>query len=447
MNQILSVRNFPKAYTSNIIKNIDLVRFDKNDNLFPVGSLSYRFAKYPADIDVMEFYKDCCTVEEVANKMAVKIRNTVSNIIKSSLHYVIELKVGFDERYNINIGVLQNDIYDPNTKEITEKLQFWDKNKLMDSKDISFIKNLLFNSQKNGLTYDKINDIIRKYKIIRWSDVDILKGYKILPLGIKKTLVDALQQNSMVKMDVVGYVDGKFLEISNILFLIVTTADSPNGYYIINFGVPYTDHFFQDELFDQIPKEIEKLFYSKFYYSPFKGLKRLFSFARQHQNIQLAENLKDILNGDVSLAYQLKSEVETLLLLYEKLKNIPISFIDEQVNFIKLRISNILSFDNRQLDLFYNLFNSYFKNKNHNNSIHVLEIIKDILKKFCNLMAVDFLEKNGMYPINRNFLPKKLSYLSTNFNHNIMTEMLGVDIRNINIPQYIYEYSVNLIKP
>ena len=242
--------------------------------------------------------------------------------------------------------------------------------------------------------------------MIRWSSHEILQGYKNLPGGVICKFLDALKQKSHVKIDMIALINGKFIEVTNFFFLIL---EKPNEEpYIINFGAPYTEEFFIKRM-ESLTVEIEKLFYSAYYFAPFKGTKRLWALSRHNKDAYMISLLEPFISGRISLLYQLKSEIDTIINVLERVNNIPEMAIYHQVQEIKSRIAYVLEIQDKQ-EIYYDLLNSYNLDSPRSLNIDVLKKVYDMMVKDINFYTIKYLHHVGLLPIPKKYLPSHLSY-------------------------------------
>jgi hypothetical protein len=89
---------------------------------------------------------------------------------------------------------------------------------------------IYFSEFKAGLDYRFPED--RNKYIIRWSSNDVLAGLKILDGGVVKTLVDALDDPTVVKFDIWAPIEGRYVEVSN--FMILQMVDKDGNVTFLN---------------------------------------------------------------------------------------------------------------------------------------------------------------------------------------------------------------------
>ena len=400
------------TYPKSIINEIKLISASVEGNpsvttdTTPFGSLVYRLQKYPGDIDVIENFTACCSVEDVVNKFALAFQKVVKRIKSSKLHYYSESKIGLDRRYEIEIGHLINGKYqpDPNLKKNVYALY---EHELLPENEVIDIDKVLSKSNLNSDDYDIIHSIIRNHYVIRWKSEDILRGYIILTGGKKMTLKEALHIDAVIKIDEITLVNGRFIEVTNIFFLAYV---SPNGTIVhINEQTnPNRD----------LPIEIEKLYFSNMWYSPFKMVKRMFSLARSRYNAKIDPELyKDVLvklfpliTGNSSLLYQIKSELDTIVVILERIRNPPMRTIHKQIDEMKLRLSTALEIPEKRLSELNMLIDIITSTNDAIVIIESIEKINKYLKKRINFDTIVYLDNVGLNPLPNFMLPEDHKY-------------------------------------
>jgi len=410
-DELLSIRSYPESYTPQIIKNIELLSFS-DEGAHPFGSYIYKIQKYPGDIDLVESFEECCSIKDVIKKFAKKLQKVVAKLVKMRKHYVTEIKAGEDLRYDINIGKLNEGIFflaNQKRDEIYNHTQLLFQKGLLNKNEIKII-NAILNKKNRDLNqddYDILYNLFREHKIIRWSDKEILQGYKILPGKKKITLQEALSMKGHVKIDMIVDINNKFTEMTNFLFLIVKKMDGKK--YVINLGQKYTDDLIEKRIERELPIEIEKLFYSVYYYNPFKGVKRLWALARHYGDYTMIDKLKGFISGNISLLYQLKSEIENIIVLLKRLKTPPKVGINNQIQDIKSRLVYVLQISDDELML-DKLFNNAYETKNIGLKIELLNKIKKYMIVHINYFTMEFLNSVGIDQLKYPYILRNRAY-------------------------------------
>lgn len=409
---LLSTRAYPESYTPQIINNIELLSFS-DEGATPFGSYIYKVQKYPGDIDLVEKFEDCCSIDDVVNKFAKRFQQIVKSIIKLKKHYMTEAKIGEDNRYEVGIheiGFLRRGSYyiNDNTKanlvEVANELL---SNGLLPKEEYEIIMRIVNKDYPTVNDHDILYNLFREHKVLRWSDKEILDGYKILPGNIKITIREALKHKGHVKIDMITDINNKFIEMTNFLFLIENKPDGKK--YAINLGKPYTQELIQKRIETELPKEIEKLFFSAYYYNPFKGVKRLWALARHYKDYTMIDKLKPFISGNISLLYQLKSELENIMVLLKKLKSPPKVGINNQIQEIKSRLVYVLEVGDDELYL-DDLFNKATASNERYEKLELLGKLKKYMVAHINYFTMEFLHSIGIDSLRPPYVPNDPDY-------------------------------------
>ena len=148
---------------------------------------------------------------------------------------------------------------------------------------------------------------------IRWTPKQISNGFN------KKSLEDALKDNTLIKLDYAVKLGNSFFENS------------------IIFYTKYQTESTKKEVENELEEEITE--YSKD--NSMKSLKRLFSLLKlQNKNKPLQNKLITFFNSDVGLANKIKNDLELLELIISKHK-LSLEEIIETTQMIKERLSTI----------------------------------------------------------------------------------------------------------
>jgi hypothetical protein len=187
-----------------------------------------------------------------------------------------------------------------------------------------------------GLTFDKkpINNYITDFKCgidsnnesLHWTKKEVLNNKKLLLNKSYITLEEAIQQKSTIKIDVISYINNTFIEISE-------------NYYI---KLKNNSNFNEKELNEtniiNSIKESEKEELKDDNFN--KALKRQFSwrYAKNKDDPKLKE-LEQFFNSDIGILNKTRSDLDVLILLLEKVKDINIDQILNAVDIMKYNIS------------------------------------------------------------------------------------------------------------
>lgn len=348
MNNLFETKNkivYPKILND----EIKLLSFNKNDSKL-IGSASYKIQKYPADIDLYEEIKICCSKEEAIEYFYLGIKNIVNRIRILRNHWVIEVKCGIDNRYVMdeNMSINQKIMYIHSIKNILSETDY--KNMI----------ELLELSKSDNRMNEILDELIRKYKIIRWSSSDIEAGVKIKN-GKKFYLKDCIDTHSPINIEIIAVINNKFSDLSN-FFVLVFHDKLTDKDYVINFP---QDYLTEGTKFtrDGLKQGINKVLFSNINKDVFKGVKRMFSLARISNDKQLLNKIKPIISSDLSELSQIKSELGTINEILNFTDSIPYNVLYSQLDSIKWRIGGNLELDNDQILFLSEIINNIINNK------------------------------------------------------------------------------------
>lgn len=420
-----------EAYSQEVLKEIKLISFRKTKvkcdpntevGAVPFGSYIYRIQKYPGDIDLIEEFTNCGTIESLIKKFIKALRRVITEIKKTKTHYFTEFKAGLNDYFNPkNIGTLTDGFFDENKEKIRRYLENDDEHQFFSSSERAILEKIY--RHENPLTeddYDKGFNALRNHYILRWTEDEIMEGKK-RHFGRTNQTITTLQSalsrgfpNNHVKIDMVAYIDGRFIEITNFMMLAIKKDDT---YYSINVD-PYIN-----DVVKALPREVEKLYFSNYYFSPFKCLKRMFSLTRNmringignHNEIdRIFTSLIGIISSNISEMYQIKSEIDTISLLLMKLKTPPKTYINKALDHMKLRISKIVQFSDIEveimLEIIDEIINLPFSKSTQIEKFDDLTILSSFINKFIKAYSLAYMQQEGLNPPPRILLPEKRTY-------------------------------------
>jgi hypothetical protein len=275
----------------------------------PFGSAVYKAQPFPGDLDLEETVELCCSPEAAALKMAGYLTKITQKVLNQSGYFFSEIKAGLDHAYDWNLGYLQNGQFfefDPN--EIRQENEDLYQAGISDDKFYNEVKDLLM-SKMTIDNYNVLKELLRQKQVLRWDAKEILQGYKELSAGRKVSLPKALLDKTMVKIDVLAPLEGRYMEVTN--FFVVEVYDE-DGKKIGNLNLEGD----RGQNFEKNIKEnIEKLYYNKVFFNPFKMAKRIWSTARAQNDNKILKIFTPLIRSNISLLYQIKSDIDVLMTL------------------------------------------------------------------------------------------------------------------------------------
>lgn len=403
-NQLLEIKN-PKSYSDDLNYVIEVISYDKNND-YLYGSFNYPVLRYPGDIDTFENYVICCTRKKAIDHLVNAIKTIVRKIEVTPLFYYSESKIGQDLRYDINLDFLiDRKLHIDGFKNLGETMKEYKSKGLLNNEEIKELSDNVFSiietkeneEYQRQYHYDTIFNIFRKRFILRWSKEEILANKKKLPGDKEITLYEAIDTGkSVIKIDVFAPTDGKYIEYINFMLLKQKTKD---GKYvkISDFGT-----------IDTLLIDANKMIDTKYYYKPMKAAKRLYSASRFFKDYKMMRQLLPLLNSEAALLYQIKSEFETLILMFEKIKKLPKKTKDiilSQLNTTKSRLAYISTINFDQDDV-YDMIDLIIKDIDKLSHEDIVLLLGQISKKFLKLSnnyAYKYLEDNKIIPLNKKY--------------------------------------------
>lgn len=390
------IENRPReSYPQNLLNEFALITINK-DNYMVIGSASYKIQKYPSDLDLLEVIELCCSETTVVKYFITHFKKIVKNILNKRTHYFIEVKCGLDDRYILDPGPYNQGHFQI-LPEFIEAMANLHADNLLSDEEWTIISEINNKQNANQLDYEIIFKLLRNRYIIRWSAKEILAGFKILPGNIKLTLDNAVRQKSQINIEIISLINGKFTDESN--FFILAYKDQQDNTFMINLPQAAAIEGSQ-YVIDGLKASIEKLYFSKLDFNPFKMCKRIWSLARLQHDEFLIKKMLPIITSNISFASQVKSYIGTLIKLIEKTKSPPYISIFKELQNMKTDITNILQIGNTaELNIDKKIDSiSNYKGKSRGHIIEVLKSLKRYLDNKVNKVTIEYLKSINFVP-------------------------------------------------
>lgn len=343
------------AYSGQTMAKIRMLSYREDEPTNIIGSYSFRSGKYPGDIDAMNTVEDLHVQGEwiqaydtrrgrrgLVASFVTRLQEIVKAVVEAKTTFYLEVKAGYDWKVLEQlspIGSMLEGRFVP-ASDLRAKIAFARGRGFITDEEAAKMIGMLERGTPFGNAsirlgaqeYDYITNTLRKGYVLRWGPEEIAAGVKLKGVGQGTALADAVytpgRPPSLVKIDVISRVNGRFMEISNFFLLRVELLPYQRGgaeeeyRYITN--VPNIE----DVTFD-----VEKMLFSPMWYNPYKAIKRMFVFARAKfmkerdtQFVGFLEAALPFINGDEAVLYQVKGELETLVKL---IKDFPSSVFKE----------------------------------------------------------------------------------------------------------------------
>ena len=295
-----------------------------------IGSSQYRGMLFTTDYDITS------KLEGRAEILADHFKKVMQSIPKKS-YYFMDFKCGLDKRF----------IFDFDKDNLDKYLQ--------NPQIPKAYKEEIMNA-----TGEEQVKLIRDLFILRWSPHDITRGYVLLIDGKHYSLEEALEDDTIIKLDIIIPVGDRFAEVSENYYY----KQSPT-----------------ESITKQLADDIEKYKHK----NSMKSLKRLYSILQKvNPNDSRLTILRDFFNSEIGLINKVKNDLELLLTLTDKH---PISFdkITSNVQILKENLSNTTLVSPTKIKLLNTIKPLNFRN--------IIQSIIDYLLDIMNPVAKTLLKK------------------------------------------------------
>jgi hypothetical protein len=366
------------SYPDYALENFHLVSINQ-DNAMPIGTYSYAYTMYPSDYDVFEQISKGHNTDEVVDFFERSLKHLIQNIMSKQYYWILEVKVGIDDRYNFKIT----------DKDAMIRIRCLMNHALFTNEDIK-----IFSEGDEELS----NELLRKYSVLRWSPQEILDGQKLLPGHKYISLNHAIRAKSQINIEIIALINNKFTDLSN--FFVLTYTDKLGNEHAINLSqdsITNFTKFFQNNL----KSNIKKLYYSPYNKDYYKLIKRYWSYGKFTKDKQLINKILPIVNSKIALAGQKRSELKTLMNLvkHTKLHGIPLNVFHNQIENIKASLSSLIEIGFDILDqINHDLDEIVYGQLEPSQIINILEKVKDLLDRYVSKSTLAYLKKVKLAP-------------------------------------------------
>jgi len=325
-------------YTDDEKQFMELIKIKHDSVMIPIGSFTQKIQSKPSDIDINQII---IINNNSIDQFIIDLQNIIININVTPNVYFSDFKAGIDERF-------------PDVKD--------------------------------------------KY-ILRWSPEEIITGYKILDGNIKMTLKEALQMKSIVKLDIIIFINDRFIEESTFYILVNVSGEEQ---HFINLPDNYFELFIgalKNDIYKYSQADTFKLL---------KSVKRMWSLARIKKDIEMLRKLSPMITSNLFLLSQINADLETMGLLADKVDNPPIKLLLKAINLIGKNLSTIADIDlddNKIINILNNIKILLTDGYNNEEFEKLLSMLHDYLLDVINKETVEYMEQNNLLPIPDDYLP------------------------------------------
>lgn len=388
MNPLIKTKNYPLNYSDEVVDVIAMMSISNSSQI--VGSMALKSQQYSGDYDLIEIVNEKYKSKDTALNAYVKtFQSKIIKMLDTKDIYIGDIKAGLVEDWIVipeKAQIKNGRIINFNKMESLKKLDTLKKDNVITGDEYNYTKKML--SKK--LTIDTFLQMKKeiRFHIVRWTPEEVLKGVVVLRNKKKMTLKEAFSSNSVIKLDIVAYINGRFSDFSNI--------------YILKYnGIPINNVDLNEQ--SSIKQDLMYFLSSDNYY---KAFKRLFSLVRKEgvgngsQQGDLLQKLTTMFNSDLGRLYLLKTDIETLIFLLDNFKNISPEKLRYELNQFRVRLGNIYSIDkvgtDKELESLKKLtqlptLTAGLKNK--------LELLREKYTTILNKETLNYAEENSLLPI------------------------------------------------
>jgi len=423
------------------------------------GSTRWKVHTYPGDIDMFQRYRiKAPTANDAYNRFIDDLVSTMNNIKMQNDLFLADAKVGFDVRFNkfvASLGQLKTKYVHPEYIEFFEKdipgynpnVAYQELTKLqsiMKPEDYLNVVNLFKNSgtspKMTGKLYADVYSIIRKYHVLRWTIDEIINKQKNLN-GAVINLFDCVQHDTIIKFDLWGKFNGRYTEITNILYIIWVNP-AGNETVLSSKMTDYDASLSQDIAFYASDKHKNCV----------KLAKRLWNRAVYHvkednqdpTQYQIVKLIYPLFTIDINVVSQMKADIELLVSALKKKNDLKLPYdtflrhLFDQIAGIPYKIFKLVSIPDDKYDVLskkvlgnidniFNLFkqvnpniNSYkdvssldFEKVSMEQVLKFLDEIDDDLKEEQNAVFCKYLKELNLDPT----LPNSYARITYTYNY------------------------------
>jgi len=319
---VIRTKEYPEDYPSDAIKILDAMSMDDNINL--VGSMSLRSQQYAGDYDGYEIVAHKGKTIPFLIELRKRFQTNIKLLCRMKYVFVGDIKAGVCDEWRIiprTTCIKNGKVKGYDSELFRNKVQQLLEENIITDTEAKEATTLL-KPNPNPVEFLMAKEKL-KFHVLRWKVSDVLcncLNYR----GRSFTLEESFNTHGITKLDVIGFVqNNRFTDFS------VIYEFRCNG-KVLN-PEPIT---IKNSLIESIIAYTAEGNY-------FKVLKRLFALSKFQNDTKMLKELNVILNSDLGRLYQIVSDIDTLLTLFEEHRKIPKSVIRFEIDQFIHRLSTI----------------------------------------------------------------------------------------------------------
>nr|QBK90111.1 MAG: nucleotidyl transferase [Pithovirus LCPAC102] len=384
MNQ-LSIRD-KELYPESLKFTLDQLTINENPNV--VGSTAYIQHKYPSDVDVYEVVTVSMNQDNAVKFYASQIKNIIEKIIINENLFFADMKIGIDPRFEVNLN-------NTNIQDRRNIALDFLKNKLIDD-------NVYLKLYKLADNKDKYFNYIRNFRILRWTQNEIIKEKKTLSGDKFITLNMAVQQDALIKLDVITWIISRYVSVE--VFFNLQYKDLGTGQIIAFHQIPsYVQTMVHDIEFYSQPSK----------YNPLKVAKRMWSLSRITECSDLLKEINPLLSSNSAALNQIVGDIESIDIMFDEINENVLTTSDIDRVFLEIlgfqkRIANHdlnVDFIESKIQEIYEIYDKWDKlgkplyECDDNNKCYCLQIknMLTIINIIASILKIDIIEKSDKF--------------------------------------------------
>ena len=275
-------RDFPQQYSKPLRKVLKALSFGTPN---VIGSSADYKVLYSADYDLVENVI-------VRRNTAKAFQRKIKAILK--VGKLVDMKIGEVSEWNLlKKPYIKNEkVHNYKQKDELAHLAYLWQNKIITHDEFMSATEMLqphLSAEEFLLAKKEL-----RFGLLRWTIHEVMQGYKELRDQKPMWLEDAFKTKGITKLDLVAWVNTKYVEFSNI---ILWTNRSGKAYAYIP---ALKKSLMEDILLFQCEKNYVKL------------AKRMLSLAKQYKDTEIVDKLVTILNSPLGKLYMLTADLEVL---------------------------------------------------------------------------------------------------------------------------------------
>jgi len=322
MNPV-KTKEFPSDYPSDALNILHTMSMGGDFRL--LGSMSIRSQLYAGDYDGYEVVSKKGSLSKVLTELRKKFQDNVKKLRSYPNTFIGDIKCGVVSAWKIipsSAMVKDKKLIGYNATACRATVDKLLKGGIITESESNSALSLLKDSPTVPeflLAKQKL-----KYHVLRWTVGEVLANKKVLRDGSKATLEDGFDSPGITKLDCISLVaNNRFTDFS------VIYEFKCNG-KVLN-----------PEIINPIVSLEENVIAYMSEGNYFKVLKRLFAVAKIKGDTKAINELIPILNSDLGILNLIVNDIDTLILLLDDYKALPMKLIRFEIDQFIGRLSNV----------------------------------------------------------------------------------------------------------